>query len=402
MRLHDFLDFHAREHPDIAFAVLGDRQMTYREALTECTRLASAFVSAGLSAGDRVALLSKNSIEYALFFYAASRAGVVPVPLNYRLCRHEWVYIINDAQGKMLIASAAYAGVADGFRHELKSVTRFVAIDADGAEGWDDYRRWTATEPATAPDVYVTDDHDVYQMYTSGTTGHPKGAVLTHGAVSAQMSQISIVVRGEPGERTLIVAPLYHAAAAITAFMSVYWGGCLYIQEDFNPLEVVRALSEGNIAQTPLLPASIQACLVYVPDIAQRSFDTLRRITYGASPIAEETLRRAVEVFKCEFAQGYGMTETTSVISNLLPPDPARALREKPEPLLSAGRPRVGTELRVVDEDDNPLPNGQIGEIIARGPQMMRGYWNLPDESAGALKGGWKHNGDGGGLDDRG
>jgi len=402
MRLHDYLDFHAREHPDIAFAVLGDRQMTYHEALAECNRLASAFASAGLSAGDRVALLSKNSIEYALFFYAASKAGVVPVPLNYRLAAPEWVYIINDAEAKMLVASAAYVGVADGFRHELKSVTRFVAIDADGAEGWDDYRRWIAAEQATAPDVYVTDDHDVYQMYTSGTTGHPKGAVLTHGAVSAQMSQISIVVKGEPGERTLIVAPLYHAAAAITAFMSVYWGGCLYIQEDFNPLEVVRALSEENITQTTLVPAMIQACLVYVPDIAQRSFDTLHRITYGASPIAEETLRRAVEVFKCEFAQGYGMTETTAVISYLLPPDHVRALKEKPELLLSAGRPLSGTEVRVVDEEDNQQPNGTIGEIIARGPQMMRGYWNLPDESAEALKGGWMHTGDAGVMDDEG
>jgi acyl-CoA synthetase (AMP-forming)/AMP-acid ligase II len=402
MRLHDYLDYHAREHPDTAFAVLGDRQMTYREALAECNRLANAFLSAGLKVGDRMALLSKNSIEHALMFYAASKAGIVPVPLNYRLAAPEWVYIINDAQAKLLIASAAYAGAADGFRQELKTVKRFVAIDAEGTEGWDDFRRWIATEPATAPDVYVTDDHDVYQMYTSGTTGHPKGAVLTHGAVSAQMSQISIVVRGEPGERTLIVAPLYHAAAAITAFMSVYWGGCLYIQEDFNPVEVVRALSEENVTQTTLVPAMIQACLVYVPDIAQRNFATLRRITYGASPIAEETLRRAVDVFKCEFAQGYGMTETTAVISYLLPPDHVRALREKPELLLSAGRPLSGTDVRVVDEEDNPQPIGTIGEIIARGPQMMRGYWNLPDESAEALKGGWMHTGDAGVLDDEG
>src|SRR3972149_6266940 len=142
MRLHDYLDFHAREHPDIAFAVLGDRQITYHEALAECNRLASAFASAGLSTGDRVALLSKNRIEDAPFFYAASKAGVVPVPLNYRLAAPEWVYIINDAEAKMLGASAADGGVGGGVRHELKSVTRFVAIDADGAGGWDGYRRW--------------------------------------------------------------------------------------------------------------------------------------------------------------------------------------------------------------------------------------------------------------------
>ncbi|MCH7522957.1 MAG: long-chain-fatty-acid--CoA ligase, partial [Chloroflexi bacterium] len=352
--------------------------------------------------GVRLACLSKNSIEHALLFYAASKAGVVPVPLNYRLAAPEWAYIINDAQAKMLIASAAYVSIADGFRSELMTVERFIAIGADGAEGWDDYHRWVADQPDTAPDRVVTDEHDVYQLYTSGTTGHPKGAVLTHGAVSAQLHQVQLVVQGTPGERALIVAPLYHAAAAITAFVSVAGGGSLYIQEDFNPLEVVRALSEENMVQATLIPAMIQACLVFVPDIAERDYSNLRRITYGASPIAEETLRRAVDVFKCEFAQGYGMTETTAILTYLLPSDHEVALKEKPELLLSAGRPLLGTELRVVDEDDKPLPNGTIGEIIGRGPQLMRGYWNLPDESAEALRGGWMHTGDAGVMDDEG
>ena len=402
MRLHDYLDYQAREHPDIEFAVLGDRTITYREAVSEANRLANAFASAGLQIGDRLAFLSKNSIEHALLFYAASKAGVVPVPLNYRMASPEWAYIINDAQAKMLIASAAYVSIVEGFRGELKAVERFIAIGADGAEGWDDYHRWVADQPDTAPDRVITDEHDVYQLYTSGTTGHPKGAVLTHGAVSAQLHQLQLVVQGTPGERALIVAPLYHAAAAITAFASVAGGGSLYIQEDFNPMEVVRALSEENMVQATLIPAMIQACLVFVPDIAERDYSSLRRISYGASPIAEETLRRAVEVFKCEFAQGYGMTETTAVLTYLLPADHEVALKEKPELLLSAGRPIIGTELRVVDEDDNPVPNGTIGEIIGRGPQLMKCYWNLPDESAEALRGGWMHTGDAGVLDDEG
>ncbi|KKL54754.1 hypothetical protein LCGC14_2262260, partial [marine sediment metagenome] len=310
MRLHDYLDYHAREHPDTEFAVLGDRTITYREAVNEANRLANAFASAGLQIGDRIAFLSKNSIEHALLFYAASKAGVVPVPLNYRLASPEWAFIINDAQAKMLIASAAYVSIADGFRGELKTVERFIAIGADGADGWEDYHRWVAEQPDTAPNRIITDEHDVYQLYTSGTTGHPKGAVITHGAVSSQIAQISLVYPGTLGERNLVVAPLYHAAAAITAFVTVSLGGSMYIQEDFNPLEVVQALSEKRIVRATLVPAMIQACLVFVPDIAERNFDSLRHITYGASPIAEETLRRAVEVFKCDFAQAYGMTET--------------------------------------------------------------------------------------------
>jgi acyl-CoA synthetase (AMP-forming)/AMP-acid ligase II len=402
MRLHDYLDFHAREHPDVDFAVLGDRSLTYAEAVAEANRLANAFMSVPLEKGDRVAILSKNSIEYPLLFYAASKAGVVPVPLNYRMASPEWVYMINDAQAKMLVASAAYVSVVDGFRSELKTVERFVSIDADGPEGWDDYRRWVSGRPATAPDRVVADDDDVYQMYTSGTTGHPKGAVLTHGAVTSQIAQIAVVYSGTPGERMLIVAPVYHAAAAITAFAAVALGGCLYIQEDFNPLEVVRALSEERIVKATLVPAMIQACLVFVPDIGERRYDDLQRITYGASPIAEETLRRAVDAFKCEFVQAYGMTETTAIISYLLSADHERAMTDKPNLLLSAGRPLLGTEVRVVDEDDNPVPNGTIGEIIARGPQIMRGYWNMPDESAEALRDGWLHTGDAGVLDDEG
>jgi acyl-CoA synthetase (AMP-forming)/AMP-acid ligase II len=402
VRLHDYLDYQAREHPDVEFAVQGDRTITYREAVKEANRLANAFTSAGLQIGDRIAFLSKNSIEHALLFYAASKAGVVPVPLNYRLAAPMWTYMINDAQAKMVIASAAYVSIVDGFRGELKAVERFIAIDAEGAEGWDDYRRWVADQPSVPPDRVITEEHDVYQMYTSGTTGHPKGAMLTQGAVSAQVTQISLVMLGNPGERTLVVAPLYHAAAAITAFVGVAGGGSLYIQEDFNPIEVVQALSEKRIVRATLVPAMIQACLVFVPDIAERRYDDLSRITYGASPIAEETLRSAVEVFKCEFAQGYGMTETTAVLTFLLPSDHDRALKEKPELLLSAGRPLLGTEVRVVDEDDNPVPNGTIGEIIGRGPQLMRGYWNLPDESAETLRGGWMHTGDAGVMDDEG
>jgi acyl-CoA synthetase (AMP-forming)/AMP-acid ligase II len=400
MRLHDYLDYRAREHPDTEFAVLGDRVITYRDAARATNQVANALVASGLQVGDRVALLSKNSIEYPLVMLGASKAGVVPVPLNYRLAAPEWAYIINDAQAKLLISSSAYVSIADEFRDELTTCERFVAIDADGPEGWEDFRQWLG--PDTPPDRHPTDEHDVYQMYTSGTTGRPKGAVLTHGAVSAQIGQLALVVHAEVGDRTLIVAPLYHAAAAITAFITIAGGGSMYIQEDFNPMEVVRALSEERVSQATLVPAMIQACLVFVPDAGARDYSNLKRITYGASPIAEETLRKAADVFRCEFAQGYGMTETTAVLTYLMPADHERALREKPDLIGSAGRPVVGTELRIVDEQDNDVPIGEIGEIIARGPQLMRGYWNLPDESAEALRGGWMHTGDAGIVDEEG
>ena len=406
MRLHDFFDYHTREHPDTEFAVQGDRRLTYREAGEEVNRLANALVDTGLQTGDRAAILSKNSVEYVLLYFACSKAGVVLVPLNYRLAPPEWSYIVNDSEAKVLFSASEFVQGIDGVRGELARIGQFINLDGEGASGWDGYRSFVEGKPTTAPDRTVLPDDDVYQMYTSGTTGRPKGAVLTHRAATANTVQVAFAmgatIESKPGERWLIVAPVYHAAAAITVFSGVYWSACLYIMPDFIPHEVVRALDEEDVAMTTLVPAMIQACLVMVPDVAQREYKNLRLISYGGSPIAEQTLRRAVEVFKCDFAQGYGMTETTAVISYLLPSDHQRALREKPSLLLSAGRPLVGTEVRLVDENDTPVPHGSIGEIIMRGPQVMRGYWNLEDASAEALRGGWMHTGDAGVLDEEG
>ena len=402
MRLHDYLEFHAREHPDLDFAVMGDRRLTYAEADVRANQIANAFVEAGLQKGDRFAYLSKNSLQYPLVFFGASKAGVVPVPLNYRLAPREWAYIINDSQSKMLLSSAEYQQGADSIRGELADVNRYITIAGSEAADWHDFGSWVDEQSKARPERDVQGDDDLYQMYTSGTTGHPKGAVLVHDTVTANLAQISQLFPFVTGDRNLIVAPMYHAASAVTSFEVVYQGGTLVIHEDFVPSEVVRDLSEGNIAGTTLVPAMIQACLVHVPDVAQRKYDALKGIAYGASPIAEQTLRRAMDVFGCDFLQAYGMTELTAVTTALTPSDHLRALDSKPELLLSAGRPVVGTEVRIVDEDDNPVSDGTVGEIVVRGPQMMKGYWNLPKETAEALRGGWMHTGDAGIMDDAG
>jgi acyl-CoA synthetase (AMP-forming)/AMP-acid ligase II len=403
MRLYDFLDYRAREQSDAEFAIQGDRRMTYGQALEATNRLANALVDSGLQIGDRAGILAKNSIEYVLFYFAAAKAGVVPVPLNYRLAPAEWRYILDDAGAKLLIAAGDYPQAVDSIRGELATVERFVALDGAAGAGWEDYHSWIDGQPAAAPDRPITPDHDLFQLYTSGTTGHPKGAILTHRAATAHLAQIGLDHNIRTGERVLLVAPIFHVAAAnAAAFPCVQAGGCLYIQADFNPAEVVRALSEERIGLAIFVPAMIQTCLTAVPGVEQRRYDDLRLIHYGASPISEQTLRRAMEVFQCDFSQGYGMTEMTAAITILSAADHRRALAERRGLLLSAGRPTVGTEVRIVDPEDNPLPNGTIGEVIARGPQIMKGYWKRPEATAEALRGGWMHTGDAGILDDEG
>lgn len=398
MRLHDTFDYRAREHPESEFAVCGERRLTYAEAAERVNRIANALVAGGLEKGDRIAVLSKNEIELALLYYAASKAGVVPVPLNYRLAPPEWSWIASDARARWLLAQPALAEALEPHRGELGTVERFVALNGV-REGWEALDALEAAAPSGPPEREISPEDDVYQMYTSGTTGRPKGAVLQQRAVMAQLHQGALGFGGEPGERALIVAPLYHAAAAVTAFATVQMGGALYILPDFDPKETVRALSEEEIGISLLVPAMIQFCLVAVPDAAERTYPKLRLMVYGASPIAEETLRRAMEVFGCDFMQGYGMTETTAAATYLFPRDHRRALEDRPELLLSAGRPLLGTQVRVVDEEGRPLPPGEIGEIAIRGPQLMRGYWNRPEATAGALRGGWMHTGDAGRID---
>ena len=399
MRLHDSLDYWAREQPDAEFAVQGARRLTYREAVGAANRLANAFVAAGLEPGARVALLAKNSIEHALLYYAASKAGAALVPLNFRLAPPEWAYILDDAQPRLLLAAAEFTPALDALRDRLESVERFVSLGAERPAGWEDLAALAAEQPETPPERWVSEDADLYQMYTSGTTGQPKGAVLAQRAVAENTLQIGLGIQTRPGERSLVVAPLFHAAAVPAAFAPIAQGGAIYVMESFNPPEVVRALSEERIGYAVLVPSMLQACLVHAPDVAERRYPTLRLIHYGSSPIAEQTLRRAMQVFGCEFVQSYGMTEATQLLTFLPPADHHRALAGQPGLLLSAGRAAVGTELRIVDADDTPLPPGAQGEIVARGPQLMRGYWNRPRETEETLRGGWLHTGDVGVLD---
>jgi fatty-acyl-CoA synthase len=400
MRLHDFFDHHAREHPERDCIRFAGRTLSYAEAAAQSHQLARALLAQGLAPGERFGLISKNTLEYLLFFLAGSKTGTVPVPLNYRLAPPELAYIVNDARARLVVARGECVAAFDSARASCPDVKTCVRLDAPARPGWLDYREWLAPESTLPPEQDpAQSEDDLYQMYTSGTTGRPKGAILSHRAVLDHLFQQFTMLQIPPHERVLLVAPMYHAAAALTALGTLVAGSTAVIHEDFVPQAVVLALSEEGITRTTLVPVMIQACLLAVPDVAERRYDALRLMVYGASPIAADVLRRAMEVFGCDFAQGYGMTETTAALTFLSPEDHRRALREKPELLLSAGRPLPGTRVRVVRPDGSDAAVGEVGEIVGQGDQLMRGYWNLPEASAEALRDGWMHTGDAGVLD---
>ncbi len=402
MLLHDYVDYHARETPDAEFAVMGDQRYSYGEANEQINQVAQAFVAGGFEKGARVAILSTNNPEYMFLYYGASKAGVVPVTLNYRLVPAEWAYIINDAGAEMVFVSGGYVDQIDGIRDELETVTEFVSIGGAGQSGWTDFHAWIADQPTSPPQRSISSGDDSIQMYTSGTTGLPKGAVLSHDNLTINLAQSAPAIDFRAGDRVLIVAALLHVAGAFVAFSSNQRGASLYIQEEFAPAEAVRALDEDGIQCALLVPAMIQACLQAVPGVAERSYSNLRLIVWGASPIAEDTLRVGLDVFKCEFVEAFGMTELSPIATTMSYADHLRAMEGSPGLLQSAGRAITGTEIRIVDEDDNPVANGVMGEIVVRGPQVMKGYWNMPEATAEAIRDGWMHTGDAGTLDDEG
>jgi acyl-CoA synthetase (AMP-forming)/AMP-acid ligase II len=349
--------------------------------------------------GQRVAVLATNCAELVLFYLGCFKAGAVPVPLNYRLAPPEWQFIIGDADVVLLLARGELVAAVEAVRGALPAVRDWIAVDAPPPAGWRGWDAWLDGHPDTSPALQLDEAADAYQMYTSGTTGLPKGAVIAHAALMANIMQINAASEVRAGERVLIVAPLYHAAAALAAFRALACGGALFVQEDFVPADSVAALAEQRIAVALLVPAMIQACLMAVPDVAARRYPTLRVIIYGASPIGEPTLRRALEVFDCDFVQGYGMTETTACATILSADAHRRALRDAPHLLRSAGRAAAGTEIRILDAAGAVLPAGSVGEIAVRGPQLMRGYWKRPEANAESLRDGWMQTGDAGSLD---
>ena len=406
MRLHDYLEYYARVMPDHLFAEChlpeGKTSISYGEANARANRMARAMLATGLEHGDRLAYLSRNSTDMVLMYFAAAKAGVVPVPLNYRLVPREWLYIINDAEAKLLIADAEYAGGVQAIRNGLTHVGSFVSINGQ-SDDWLEHESWLAEHEEHNLNLSISETDQLYQMYTSGTTGRPKGAMLSHRAIDAN---IAILIRGmdlgQAEERALIVVPLYHAGGGVISFACIAVGSTLVIHKDFDPVATLDSISEEGITVCGLIPAMVQACLVGVADIGNRKFPTLRRIIYGASPIAEETLRAAMRVFECDFVQGYGATETTATASCLLPEDHRRALDGEPHLLLSAGRSALGTEIRIVDEDGNEVPQGTIGEVAVKGSQLMTGYWHHEEATATTLKDGWMHTGDAAMMDEEG
>lgn len=392
MLLTEFIEYHAKVRPDSPILFQGDERLTFFQAVEEARQIASWLQAEGVGAGDRVAILGENSIDHILLLLASSHLRAVMVPLNYRLAAPELVDVLEDAGAKLLVISdPAMESLKTSLQKAMKSDTRIVNRLGRG--------------PALRLHDRAGDEQDtIIQLYTSGTTGRPKGVQISHNNVEALTVSSTLTYLSKPGMGTLdlVVAPLFHIGGLGSALIPIMSGGAVILHRQFDPEAVVRDIEHYGVNTLFLVPAMIQAILTAVPDIDKRDFSSLKQLTYGASPISPSLLQLALDLLGCKFIQLFGMTETTGAVVALTPEDHERALAEMPELLQSCGRAMAGVDIRICNSEGIPLPAGETGEIVIRSGNNTRGYWQRPEETGRTIKNGWIHTGDAGYMDEEG
>jgi long-chain acyl-CoA synthetase len=376
-------------NPQGVATVCRGRTQTWAEMAARVARLSGVFRARGLSPGDRIAVLASNSDRYLEITYAAFWSGVIIVPINTRLSFDGVKTIVKDCEPRMLFLDDLWL---DRAFFLAPHGTEVIEI-ARGA----DYESWIA-EAYPAPDINAPDNTPAAIFYTGGTTGDPKGAVLTHGNLVSNTMNCTYEMGFQRDSRFLHAPPLFHVGANSAACALTMHGGTHVFLDGFDPVQYAQTIESQHITDVFLVPTML-AMLVDSAIENRRAFACVRSVMYGGSPISPRLLKNAREVFRnAKFRQFYGMTEITASGTVLRPEH-----HEDPSKLSSAGQPMFSVELKIVDTGSGePLPTGHIGEIVVRSPGVMQGYWRRPDLTAEICRDGWLHTGDLGYLDPEG
>jgi long-chain acyl-CoA synthetase len=393
LRVADVVREHGAKRPDVVAIRCGARALTYAQLDERSNRLARALRSAGVRSGDRVAHLDRTAPEIVELLFATSKIGAVTVPLNWRLAPAELERIVADAGCGVLIAGPGYVEVARAIGEAVPQDLEIIDVGAD-------YERRLEAQSDTDPGHRGAASDPAVQMYTSGTTGLPKGVMTTQRNLAAAFLSAELW-SFDSGSVSLTPLPMFHIGGIGWAYLGLVCGGTTILVSEFDAPEVLDLLERDRVTNAVFVPTILQM-LTSVPGAADRDYSSLRSIAYGASPITTPVLRAALRTFRCPLFGVYGLTETTGAVVQLAPED-HDADGPRQHLLRSAGRPLPWVEMRVVHPAGGDCSAGEVGEVWLRAPNVMAGYYERPADTAAALtRDGWLRTGDGGYRDDDG
>jgi long-chain acyl-CoA synthetase len=392
----------AMRHRPNDIAYVDDRgRRTWAEFGNRAARLAAALAALGTQKGQRIGILALNGGVYLETMMGVWWLGAAINPVNIRWTAAEIAYSLDDCDTSILLIDDSFAPLAAELRARSQALATLIYTGPGPAPGGMLSYETLIAETAPIADSETGGESLAGVFYTGGTTGHPKGVMLTHNGLLSNTIGALLEVPFSEDDVVMIAAPLFHLAGACI-FLRAQLRGCrILLLPGFNAPAAMRAIETERVSFTLLVPTMIQM-LVDHQELPNHDLSSLRRIMYGASPIGEGLLVRAMaRLPAASFIQSYGLTETSGPFT-ILPAIYHTPEGRTPDRLRAAGRPFWSMEMRIVDPHGDPVPTGQVGEIAVRGPGVTPGYWNKPDQTAAALRHGWLHSGDAGYMDDEG
>ncbi|MDA8122979.1 MAG: AMP-binding protein [Deltaproteobacteria bacterium] len=394
MLIHDVLTRNARICPDRVALAMGRETITYRDLSARVSVAASALRKLGVAKGDRVALLTRTPPLYVELFYAVTGIGAVLVPLNDLLVRREIEAILAHAEASVLLFAAEFRDMIDRIRPGLPSAARFACVDQE-VPGYDALDRNGEGSPGFPVDAATTTETDIaIQVYTSGIYGSRRGAMLSHRNLLAASASAAMELGLSRNDVTLSCMPMPFMAGTGRLLRFQYLGGTVVLLREFDPEEVLQAIERRKITHLLLTP-TMMARILDLPTAGRYNLATLRTVLYGGASIPVELQKRAIRFFRCDMVQSYGHVESSGVLTFLQAED--HSLEESApymRKLMSVGKEAIGVEVRVVTEGGAEIAPNQVGEIVARGPNIFEGYFRDPASTAEVMRNGWLYTGD--------
>ncbi len=395
--LNDVVVRNARFHGNSLFQVFGERRQTFREHAERARRLADALHAGGLKSQDRVGLLGMNCAEYLEIYGVSEVAPFILAPVNFRLAPPEIGYILRDSAPAVLFFEKQYESTIDALRAQLPSVKRFVCFGGSAPAWAEDYEAVVASGSPNGPGLEVLPEHLHAIVYTSGTTGRPKGAMVTHAAFLALGFDWARELSADAGDRILLCMPFFHVGARSQGYALTCVGGTMHILRAFDPQAILETIARERITQLHLAPTLVQQVLDH-PGQEEYDLSSLKTLNYAAAPMPYTVLQRALARFGRIMINGFGQTEGSGCVLKKHYHRPGGDERDRKR-LTSVGQATTATQVAILDDDDLEVPAGTIGEICFRSPTVMNGYWNNSVATQETLRNGWLHTGDVGYMD---